>query len=64
MNDPKKIESERAQRIIFMTEGFQVSITSITERLIDREYDTIREDIRLLIHDLREVVKIMEDDDF
>jgi hypothetical protein len=64
MDDQKKIESERAQRIIFMTEGFQVSITSINERLIDREYDTIREDIRLLIHDLREVVKIMEDDDF
>jgi hypothetical protein len=57
-------EQDRASRISFMTEGFYESITSIYEQLVDREYDSCREDIKALIRDLREVIKIIDDDDF
>ncbi len=57
-------EQDRASRISFMTEGFHESITSIYEKLVDREYDPCREDIKALIRDLREVIKIIDDDDF
>lgn len=57
-------DNDRAARISFMTQGFHEAITSIYEKLVDREYDSSREEIKQLIRDLREAIKIMEDDDF
>jgi hypothetical protein len=57
-------EKERAHRISFMTEGFHISITTIYESLVDREYVDAKKDIINLLKDLRQVIKIIEDDDF
>lgn len=57
-------EKERARRISFMTEGFHISITTIYENLVDKEYVYAKKDIIDLLRDLRQVIKIIEDDDF
>jgi CRISPR/Cas system-associated protein endoribonuclease Cas2 len=57
-------EKDRAFRIAFMTEGFHLSVTSIYEKLVDREYDSATEDIKSLMRDLRATIKLIEDDDF
>jgi hypothetical protein len=57
-------EKERARRISFMTEGFHISVSAIYESVVDREYVDAKKDIIDLLRDLRQVIKIMEDDDF
>lgn len=57
-------EKERARRISFMTEGFHISVSTIYENVVDREYVDAKKDIIDLLRDLRQVIKIMEDDDF
>lgn len=59
-----KNENERAKRIAFMIEGFHLSLSSIYEKIVDREYDSATEQIKVLIRDLKELIKIIEDDDF
>jgi hypothetical protein len=61
MNDS---DNDRAQRISFMTEGFHQEVTSIYEKLVDREYDPAISQIKSLIRDLRATIKLIEDDDF
>ena len=61
MNDS---DNDRAQRISFMTEGFHQEVTSIYEKLVDREYDPAINQIKSLIRDLRATIKLIEDDDF
>ncbi len=61
MNDS---DNDRAQRISFMTEGFHQEVTSIYEKLVDREYDPAIGQIKSLIKDLRATIKLIEDDDF
>jgi hypothetical protein len=61
MNDS---DNDRAQRISFMTEGFHQEVTSIYEKLVDREYDPAIGQIKSLIRDLRATIKLIEDDDF
>ena len=57
-------EKDRAHRISFMTEGFHLSVTSIYEKLVDREYDSATETIKELMRDLRATIKLIEDEDF
>lgn len=57
-------ENERAQRISFMTEGFHEDITSVYEKLVDKEYVSATEKIKSLIRELRATIKLIEDDDF
>ena len=57
-------ENERASRIAYMTEGFHQEITSIYEKLVDREYHLATERIKELMRDLRATIKLIEDDDF
>ena len=57
-------EKNRGRRIAFMTEGFHEDITSIYERLVDREYDSATDGIKMLVRELRAVIKLIEDDDF
>ena len=61
MNDS---DNDRAHRISFMTEGFHQEVTSIYEKLVDREYDPAIGQIKSLIRDLRATIKLIEDDDF
>jgi len=57
-------ENSRAQRIAFMTEGFHEEVTSIYEKLVDRDYHLATERIKSLMRDLRATIKLIEDDDF
>lgn len=57
-------EKDRGQRISFMTDGFHEEVSSIYENLVDREYDSAIEKIKLLMKDLRATIKLIEDDDF
>lgn len=57
-------DNERAQRIAFMTEGFHQEVTSIYEKLVDKEYLSAAEKIKSLMRDLRATIKLIEDDDF
>lgn len=57
-------ENERARRIAFMTEGFHEDVTSIYEKLVDRNYDSATENIKSLMRDLRATLKLIDDDDF
>lgn len=60
----KQQENDRAQRIAFMTEGVHLEVSSIYEKLVDREYDSAMEKTKSLIRDLRAIIKLIEDDDF
>ena len=64
MNKINTEEKERAYRISFMTEGFHISISTIYEKVVDKDYVEAKVDIINLLRDLRQVIKIMEDDDF
>lgn len=64
MNDAHKKENDRAARIAFMTNGYHESVTTIYEQVVDREYEPAKEQLKLLIKDLRDLYKSIEDDDF
>lgn len=64
MLDNKKLEIERAMRISMRMEDCHLVISDIYEKLVDREFDTVPQQIKCLISDLRMVLKSMEDDDF
>ena len=59
-----KKENDRAFRISYMTEGIHESITIIYESLVDREYDSVKEEIKLVSREFRAIIKLIEDDDF
>jgi hypothetical protein len=60
----KEEQYERGRRISFMTEGYHDLVTKIYDNLIDKQYINARINIKSLMRDLREAIKIMEDDDF
>lgn len=65
MNDKKKQELDRAARIIFITNSMHISVASIYEALVDKEYISASMQAQSLIKDLREILKrIRDDDDF
>jgi len=65
MDDRVQYERDRAARIAFTTEGFHVSVTTIYEKLVDREYESVKDDIKSFIKDLRDIIKTIEyDEDF
>lgn len=47
-----------------MTNNYHESITTIYEQVVDREYEPAKEQLKLLIKDLRDLYKSIEDDDF
>lgn len=64
MNETEKKENDRAARIAFTTSGYHESISTIYEQVVDREYEPAKEQIKLLMKDLRDLYKSIEDDDF
>jgi hypothetical protein len=60
----KEEQYERGRRISFMTDGYHDLVTKIYDNLIDKEYSDALINIKSLMRDLREAIKIMEDDDF
>lgn len=58
-------ERDRAARIAFTTECFHASVAMIYEKLVDREYESVNDDVKLLIKDLRDIIKTIEyEEDF
>jgi len=53
-------ERDRASRIAFTTEGFHDSISTIYEKLVDREYVSVKDEVKSLIKDLRDIIKTIE----
>lgn len=64
MTEEQQRECDRAQRIAFMTEGFHENVTSIYEKLVDREYVSAIHEMKSLMRDMRATIKLIEDDDF
>lgn len=64
MNDLKKLENDRAYRISFRIKENHILLSSIYEKLVDREFIPAEKDIKKLITDLRLIIKSIQDDDF
>jgi len=64
MSDKLKLERERAMRIGLRMEDCHLAINEIYEKLVDRDFEGIHDKVKVIISDLRMVLKSMEDDDF
>ncbi len=47
-----------------MTNGYHESISAIYEQVVDREYESAKEQIKSLMKDLRELSKDIDNDNF
>jgi hypothetical protein len=64
MDNTTKLEDKRAYRIALRVEEKHSLLASIYEKLVDREYDIAEKEIKIVILDLRLIIKSMKDDDF
>lgn len=64
MNEKRKQEEERADRIAYLI-GIQYdSLTILYESLCDKEYEEAQKEIKVLMIELRLIFKSIEYDDF
>lgn len=56
-------EQARASRISMMTEDLHNNITSVYEKLVDREYVSAKDELRQTIKDIRLLIMRIDDDD-
>jgi hypothetical protein len=59
-----RLESERAFRIAIRINEHHTTLSSLYEKLVDREFILAAEDIRLITSDLKLITKSIEEDDF
>jgi len=59
-----KKENERAARIIFSIDSCHKSLTVVYEKLVDREMQTVKNDIKSVISELKTLMNSVDDDDF
>lgn len=64
MNEQRRIEEERVNRIAFLIGLQQDSLVVLFETLSDRDYEDAKKEIRVLITELRLIYKSIEYDDF
>lgn len=64
MSNKPKIENDRAFRIALRMDEKHSLLASIYEKLVDREYDSAEKEIKIVILDLRLIIKSIKDDDF
>ena len=64
MDDNKKIEQERAMRILLRLTDYHVALSSIYENIVDRDFEDAEVTIRTLVMELRFTLKSIKDDDF
>jgi hypothetical protein len=64
MDDNKKIEQERAMRILLRLTEYHVALSSIYENIVDRDFEDAEVTIRTLVMELRFTLKSIKDDDF
>jgi hypothetical protein len=55
---------ERAERISLEINENHLRLAAIYENLIDRNFKLVERDAKLMITDLRTIIKSLEDDDF
>jgi hypothetical protein len=59
-----KEENDRAFRIFFSIDSCHKTLTVVYEKLVDREFDAVKNDIRSIITELKTIIKSVDDDDF
>ncbi len=64
MNEQRRIEEERVNRIAFLIGLQQDSLVVLFETLSDRDYEDAKKEIKTLITELRLIYKSIEYDDF
>lgn len=57
-------ENQRAERILFSINSCHISLTTIYEKLVDREMTTVKNDIKSTIAELKTLMNSVDDDDF
>ena len=57
-------DKERGSRICVMTNGLHDDVTKLYEQLVDRDYSSAKQNIKQLMKDLRDTIKLIEEDDF
>jgi|TARA_R110000868_G_scaffold12937_4_gene61121 hypothetical protein len=57
-------ELDRAFRISFIINENHLLLNSIYESLVDREFVLAQKDIKIIISDLRSIIKSIDEDDF
>jgi hypothetical protein len=64
MDQNKRNETNRAERIFFNMDECQEMLTDIYENLVDRDFDSARKDATKLIEELKIIIKSISEDDF
>jgi len=64
MDQNKRNETNRAERIFFNINECQEMLTDIYENLVDRDFDSARKDAIKLIEELKIIIKSISEDDF
>jgi hypothetical protein len=64
MSSNRKSEDERAYRIAFIINDCHIVLANVYENLVDREFVSADKDLRLVISELRLILKSIEEDDF
>lgn len=62
--DLNKEELDRAFRISFIINENHLLLNSIYESLVDREFALAQKDIKIIVSDLRSIIKSIDEDDF
>lgn len=64
MENNPNLENERAYRIQLRIKECHVVLTNIYENIVDRDFDSVIKDIKLITTEMRLITKALEDDDF
>jgi hypothetical protein len=64
MKDNNQLENERAFRIALRLNNCHISLTSIYESLVDREFDDIEKETKRITMEMKFILKSIKDDDF
>lgn len=60
----RKSEDDRAFRIALRIRENHLLLAAIYENLVDREFVSVHRDAKVIVADLRLIIKSIEDDDF
>jgi hypothetical protein len=60
----QNLENERANRILLRIHHCHISLANIYENLVDRDFESVNKDAKLIIFEIKFILKALEDDDF
>jgi hypothetical protein len=64
MEANKSLENERAHRIHLRINECHLLLANVYENLVDRKFPCVNRDARVIIMELKFILKSMEEDDF